>query len=446
MRRPPAGTLLHIVSGRKSKPAHAVCPSVKLGGEGILRKEGTKRAVCVVVSAVFAVSLFAGLASAGGNGDAEDDAVLSGTAKWSVLVYLVADNSLDDYTDTDLEELKAGGSSADVNVLILMDKLYEPACLLAVVGHELVMLADLGELNMGDPATLAWFVDYSVSNCPAEHMLLFFWDHGSGVNGVALDETMEDGTVGEDWLSHHELVSALDGHHVDIIAADECSVGQMETVYEYRVKGLDMDYLVASESYISWRGFSYDEILIALNGDSDMDERELSLVIVEAFTDLFSVPPYQSEILTTQSVFDMSKVEALGAAMLVLADTLAGDIDSYGSVISSARLASITPWGSTSAGRIDMATFVAYIKDSLDRGDPAVAACVRVLEAFDECMIGMGVTKNSEMFGYEGMGILFPPSYSMYTVASAASYELYMGFEFPNAGWWTFLETYWSIA
>ena len=398
---------------------------------------------------MFAVSLFAGLASAGGNGDAEDDAVLSGTAKWSVLVYLVADNSLDDYTDTDLEELKAGGSSADVNVLILMDKLYEPACLLAVVGHELVMLADLGELNMGDPATLAWFVDYSVSNCPAEHMLLFFWDHGSGVNGVALDETMEDGTVGEDWLSHHELVSALDGHHVDIIAADECSVGQMETVYEYRVKGLDMDYLVASESYISWRGFSYDEILIALNGDSDMDERELSLVIVEAFTDLFSVPPYQSEILTTQSVFDMSKIPALGDAVIALADGLAADIDGYRDAIGAAQISSIMPWGARLEGWIDFPTFVEELMGSLGKNDPVLKLCEDVMDAYGEAMIGMGVAKNTDLYGYKGMGILFPQSYSMYTVAHASTdwggFDIYSTFVFPNMGWWQFLETYWGV-
>lgn len=401
---------------------------------------------------MFAVSLVAGLTSAGKNGNAvgaveTDEAVVSADmAKWSVLVYLVADNNLDEYTETDLVELTVGGSSDDVNVLILMDRLYEPACLLSVEGHELVTLMSLDELNMGDPANLKWFVEYSDANYPAEHMLLFFWDHGSGVSGVGFDETMPDGSVGGDWLSHHEVISALEGHHMDIIAADECSVGQMETVYEYHAKGLDLDYMVASESYIGWRGFSYDEILLRLNENPDMDARELSLIIVEEFTELFSVPPYQSEILTTQSVFDMSEVEALGQAVLDMAGTLAADIDSYSDVIYAARAASITPWGATSAGRIDMPTFVQYILDNVQKNDPAAAACSDVLDAYVRCMIGMGVTKNSDMFGYEGMGILFPPSYSMYTVASAASYEAYMGFEFPNMGWWAFLETYWGIA
>lgn len=433
------------VSMNKLKAVDCIAPLGLSGGEGITPFRESKRVYCALVSTLFAVSLFAGLSSAGSGLNAAaptSDAI----AEWSVLVYLVADNNLDEYTETDLLELEVGGSSADVNVLILMDKLYEPACLMMIDGHERVVLEELRELNMGDPATLTYFLEYCDENYPAEHMLLFFWDHGSGVSGVAYDETMADGSVGGDWLSHHELIDAIDGRHMDIMAADECSVGQMETIYEYYAEGADMDYWVASENYISWRGFSYDEILLRLNDAPDMDERTLSLIIVEEFTELFSVPPYQSEILTTQSVFDMSKVEALGQAVLRMADTLAADMDAYRSVIAAAEMSAMNPWGARSAGQVDMPTFVQYIMDNVGASDPVAADCAEVLAAYEECMIGMGICKNSEMFGYRGMGILVPPSYSMYTVASAASYEKYMEFDFPNMGWWAFLETYWGVA
>lgn len=409
----------------------------------------------MLVSALLAVSLFAGLSSAGRDVDAaggamgaasEDDVAETDIAKWTVLVYLVADNNLDEYTETDLLELELGGSSEDVNVLIIMDKLYEPAVLMTIQEHERVVLEELGELNMGDQATMEWFLGYSDENFPAEHMVLFFWDHGSGVHGVACDETMPDGTIQADWLSHHELIGALDGYHMDVMAADECSIGQMETIYEYYAEGVDMDYWVASENYIGWRGFSYDEILLSLNADPDMDERTLSLIIVEEFTEYFSVPPYQSEILTSQSVFDMSKIEALGSAVLEMAETLAGDMDAYSTVIAGAQMAAMNPWGARSAGQVDLGMFVQSILDNVEEDDPVAADCAAVLSAYSECIIGMGVCKNNEMFGYTGMGILVPPSYSMYTVASAGSYELYMGFEFPNIGWWAFLESFWGVA
>jgi hypothetical protein len=441
-------------------PEGAVPPlSLWRGGEEMPLAKESKRIFCVLVSALFTVSLFAGLTSAGKNADtveaAEDDdeAVSCGTAQWTVLMYMAADNDLTDLTETDIEELKTGGSSTEVNVLILMDKLNESAYLMAIVGHDLVPLESLGEVNMGDEETLEDFVDYGVANYPSEHMLLFFWDHGAGVDGVAWDQTMEDGLPGDDewggdWLSHHEAISALKDHHVDIFATDECSVGQMETVYEYYVKGLDADYMIASESGIGYRGFPYDDILLRLNDDPYMDEEELSLIIVDEYTDEFSVPPPQWEILTTQSVFKMSEVEALGQAVLGLASTLAEDIDSYSSVISAARRSSTTPAGSTAVGRIDMPTFVGHIMDSLEESDPAAVACADVLSAYDLCMIGMGITKNSELFGYKGMGILFPPSYSMFITSSytAYLYEPYLAFEFPSNGWWAFLETYWGLA
>ncbi len=413
----------------------------------------SKAIVSVSVATLFVASLFAGVMVVGGD-DVTVEAVDNGeraVAKWSVLVYLVADNDLDPYTEEDFQELKDGNSGDYVNVLMLVDRLNEPAYLYCIEDHEMVLLESLGEINMGDPATLTWFVEYSDTNFPAEQMLLFFWDHGTPTGGVGVDTTMEGDEPGDswDWLSHHEMISALEGHHVDIIACDECSIGQMETIYEYMSKGLDVDYVVASESYIGWRGFSYDKILIRLNENPLMDARELSLVIVDEFTNLFSKPPYMSEILTTQSVFDMSKIAALGDAVSAMADAMAADIDSYREAIGSAAFSSIIPWGARCESWVDMPTFVEQIMAGLKKDDPVIAAGEEVMEAYSEAMIGMGIAKNSEMYGYQGMGILFPASHSSYTVAYADSewggYNTYVTFDFPNMGWLDFLEAYWGI-
>jgi hypothetical protein len=373
-------------------------------------------------------------------------------AKWSVLVYLQADNDLDPYTEEDFQELKDGGSSDDVNVLALVDRLEEPAYLYCIEDNDMVVLESLGEINTGDPATLNWFIEYSDANFPAERMVLFFWDHGTPTAGVGVDTTLsEDSEPGSDWewLSHHEVVSALEGHHLDVMATDECSIGQMETVYEYSAMGMDLDYLVASESYIGWRGFSYDKINQALVLNPDMDARELSLLIVNEFTNLFSKPPYMSEILTTQSVFDMAKIPALGEAVSAMANAMAEDIDSYRDVVYTAQMASMMPWGARCEGWIDMPTFVEQVMGGLKKGDPVYGLCEDVMAAYGEAMIGMGVTKNSAMYGYQGMGILFPASSTAYTVAyydtEWGGYVIYETFVFPNMGWLAFLEAYWGI-
>jgi len=414
----------------------------------------SKALISVSVSAVFVLSLFAGITT-GKTESVPTESVDDETrqvAEWSVLVYLVADNDLDSLTEEDFQELRDGGSSDSVNVLILVDRLYEPAYLYCIEANDLVELESLGEVNMGDPDTLTWFVEYSDTNYPSEHKLLYFWDHGTPTGGVGVDTTLEGSEPGSDWdwLSHHEMISALDGYHIDIIACDECSIGQMETLYEYAVKGLSVDYVVASENYIGWRGFSYDKINQRLILNPEMDALELSLVIVDEFTNLFSVAPFKSEVLTTQSVFDMSKIIPLGDAVTAMADALAKDIDSYRDVIKAAQLESIMPWGARLESWIDMPTFVEQIMENVKRGGAVYRSCEAVMDVYAETMLGMGVTKHSEMYGYQGMGILFPASHNSYSVAYADSewggFNIYITFEFPNMGWWSFLETYWGMA
>ena len=266
---------------------------------------------------------------------------------------------------------------------------------------------------------------------------------------TTLDEDSEPGSDW-DWLSHHEMISALNGYHIDIIACDECSIGQMETLYEYAYKELSVDYVVASENYIGWRGFSYDKIHERLVLNPEMDALELSKVIVEEFTNLFSVAPFKSEIMTTQSIFNMSKIIPLGDAVSAMANTLAQDIDSYRSVIGAAMRDSIMPWGARGESWIDMPTFVEQIMENVKTGGAVYKSCEAVMDAYAEAMLGMGITKNSEMYGYQGMGILFPASHNSYSVAYEDSewggFNTYMTFEFPNMGWWAFLETFWGIA
>ncbi|MBE0517814.1 MAG: hypothetical protein IH630_01130, partial [Thermoplasmata archaeon] len=76
-----------------------------------------KRASCVLLAIVFVASAFAGFAIA-------EEELEQTPAKWSVLVYLVADNNLNDYIQTDLDELMTVGTGDDVNVLTIVDGLY----------------------------------------------------------------------------------------------------------------------------------------------------------------------------------------------------------------------------------------------------------------------------------------------------------------------------------
>ncbi|MDH3364989.1 MAG: clostripain-related cysteine peptidase [Thermoplasmata archaeon] len=404
----------------------------------------TKKSMCAILTLVFAFSAV-GHATLAEN-DQENDYY------WNILVYLQADNNLNDLTQTDLDELMAWGPSANsdkVNVLVFMDKLDEKAYLYKMEPGKMIDLPyDLNgtEVNTGDPDVFREFVAYAEENYSADHTLIFFWDHGGPTAGVGVDDnTLPDGGGPSDWLTHQELIGVLEDHPVDVLAMDECSIGQIEVAYEYAKNLPDTQYLVASESYIGYRGFPYDHILDELMKDPDMSPLDLSLVCVREFEELFMQTPYQVEILTTQSVIDLREVEALSFEFGALLEALKDDLKSYRSIVKSARASAILPWGSESSGRIDLPTFVQTIANKAPSDSDVKLEALDFLTAYNKTVPEMGGTKNSANFDYRGLGILFPQSASFLTIASAGMFENYKTFDFPDNGWLQFLEAYWGV-
>lgn len=396
----------------------------------------TNKSVCAIIILAFALSAV-GNATIAGN-DQEDDC-------WNILVYLQADNNLNDLTQTDLDELMAVGSSDEVNVIVFMDKLDDFAYLYYIEPGKMTPLPykhNGTEVNTGDPEVFEDFVTYAEENYAADNTLIFFWDHGGPTAGVGVDDTTPEGV--SDWLTHQELISVLARHPVDVLAMDECSIGQIEVAYEY-AKSLDTQYLVASESYIGYRGFPYDHILERLVMYPNMTALDLSRVCVQEFQELFMQTPYKTEILTTQSVIDLGEVEGLASELDDLLKALEVDLKSYKSIVKSARASAIIPWGSESSGRIDLPTFVQTIADMAPADSDVKLEALEFLDSYSKTVPEMGVTKNSENFDYRGMGILFPQSASFLTICCAGMFETYKTFDFPDNGWLQFLEAYWGV-
>ena len=397
-----------------------------------------RRLVSIGVLITLAMSAVGTTCLAGGSDQADYE--------WSVLVYLQADNNLNEYIQTDLDELMVVGSTPEVNVLVLVDGLYEPAYLWRVVEGDLEETAYENngiEINTGDPETLRGFVEFSDTNWPAERMMLFFWDHGSNIKGVGLDETT--GVEGEsDWLSHQEVIEALSGYKVDIIASDECIVGQIEVAYEYSL-GLETEYLVASEGYIGWRGFTYDTILQRLNEEPTMSTESAAVILTEEFTEYFSEPPYMSESLTMQAVIKLADVPTLVDDYWTFTDLLLEDLDSYYNIIWAAQRSGILTWGERgNAGITDLTHFVEHIVDNVKDAE-VVAAGEAVLEDLSEVIVDMGVTKQTDQLGYHGLGIFFPHSYGSFVTAFGPTVELYQIFLFAQEGWLDFLYTLYGV-
>ncbi len=123
-------------------------------------------------------------------------------AEWTVLVYMDGDNNLELSALRDLNEMEAAGGSERVNVVVQVDRALGETTVDGdwTGGRRYLMrgdadadlmaselLEEMGEINMGDPQTLADFVAWGMQTYPANRTALVMWDHGAGWNGISFD-------------------------------------------------------------------------------------------------------------------------------------------------------------------------------------------------------------------------------------------------------------------
>jgi len=241
---------------------------------------------------------------------------------WTVLFYDDADfaNAYDPFSSFTSEAF----SSSNLNVVVLQDTSTEPARIFEIgESHQPTLLSELGEVDMGSPATLRDFVSFAQTLYPADRYLLAVYDHGGGWRGACRDDT--DGGR----LTMQDFQSAFDtSDTIDIIAfTAPCLMGALESVYELRDH---VDYYIGSEDlsgYVYWRGV-IDDIFDLLDGAPELATEAVSQEIIQMVATNTSVPPYLRDRVT------MSAVSAIDLAHAVDdLDALCASILDHGSAM-----------------------------------------------------------------------------------------------------------------
>jgi hypothetical protein len=221
--------------------------------------------------------------------------------RWTVLVYMAADNDLDIAAPLDLQEMQQVGSTANVTVLVQYDTRSTPTRRYKVERGSLALLDDLGETSMADPATLRDFIVAGVQRYPADHYALIIWDHGNGwQTGVdkqvaSLIEDWGNGTVKTLPLSNRQVAdgllaaAAVTGVKLDILGVDACLMATLEAAYEFRdAAGI----LVASQDNVQGFGWDYHDLLSRLTSNPLMSARNLAITMVESYRQFVESPSW----------------------------------------------------------------------------------------------------------------------------------------------------------
>ncbi len=257
-------------------------------------------------------------------------------AKWTFMVYLDADNNLEPAGIGDFLEMATVGSNEDVHILVQMDRIpgFTDAygdwtgCKRYRVTQGMTptaatALQDLGEVNMGDPATLVDFINWGTANYPADRYAVILWDHGNGwqkrtlSRDPAFKAVCSDDSNGHDRLYNREIRQALNAANpIHLIGFDACLMGMVEVAYELRDAGPSV--MVASEELEPGDGWPYDTILSYLTDHPEWSGAELGYAIVELYYASYDAGTQNR----TQSVIDLTKTGPLAESISEFADAI----------------------------------------------------------------------------------------------------------------------------
>jgi len=239
------------------------------------------------------------LASALYSIDIAEDPQDSDEADWTFMVYMSADNNLNNEALADLNEMEDVGSTDEVNIIVLYDgqtagdsKLYRilkdntsfnPTIISEVLvdGGQVIDPAT-NELDMTSTTTLRNFIDWTIQNFPAQKYVLDFWGHGNGL----LSGFCPDGPRVTDV---HALGDSLAGLNIDIVGFDTCSMGQLEVAYEL----MDVaNIYIGSEALEPLAGWDYLDSLTTLITEPNLIPKLLAGIIVSDYLTKYPTKDY----------------------------------------------------------------------------------------------------------------------------------------------------------
>lgn len=231
-------------------------------------------------------------------------------ADWTCFVYMNADNNLEQYGITNLEQMQSVGSlNGKMNVIALVDGgtgqgapgwtagtrlMYvtrDPSNPNAITSKEIavdpnsdlgkLLAAGKGELDMGDPKVLHAAVDYVQKNIPSKYFMVDMWDHGNDWHGISYDDNPSD------HLTMPTLEQALSGlsQKIDILSTDACLMATDEVADTAKADGID--WLVASEEVEPDLGWNYADFLSRVNNlfsnTTDVGSDQIAKAIADSY-------------------------------------------------------------------------------------------------------------------------------------------------------------------
>ena len=368
--------------------------------------------------------------------------IASADATWTVMVYMAADNNLEQCAIDDYEEMVDASSATSVRIVVQLDRCNGNTTAYYdgwtdtrrfVVDttsgpYAAAAVQILGEQNMADPDVLKDFIIWASTAYPASNYALILWNHGSGWRSRASRAGPQYAVCWDDtnggFLYNHQVSDAIVGSGIGdklkLVGFDACQMQMLETVYELR--GL-AGVVVGSEENEPGNGWPYTEILDYLvTSYSTATAITFGNKIVEEYGKWYVAYSPVIAPETTQSCFDMGNLTSVTDAVDALADWIISGSDAWYSgdprwlAFSSALDANAYYGYDTSDARpyhLDLYQFAKKLESGLSSGDGARDKCDTLMQAIEQGITARwaGTARDTTtIYGSYGLAIYCPPS------------------------------------
>ena len=250
----------------------------------------------------------------------------------TILVYLCG-TDLQDEACYDLEEMAEVEAGDSINLVVLaggakswdIEDLQGGTRNLAVIRDGYFEeLEDWGKGSMGAADTLEEFLEFGLTEYPADRTMVILWDHGAGSEGgICFDETADDDglTMAEINAALGNLQRSVPGFHINIFGCDACMMGSYEMASMLSSYGID--YFVASEELENAMGWDYTAWMGKLKQNPGMSDEDVCREIVESYMEA-GLAEDPDDYLTLSAV-NLAGVRELKSCMEQFAAVISGE-------------------------------------------------------------------------------------------------------------------------
>ncbi len=325
-------------------------------------------------------------------------------AEWTFMLYWAGDNNLEFRVVNNLVSMMEFGSDENVNLIVFADRNpkgedqrgftnadvanienWDGAKIFRVERGSLTEVADLGEVNDGDPAVLQNFVATSMRRFPAKKYALILRNHGGGWQGACWDDADN-----HDFISLPELTAVLEATkpssgQFDLVGFDMCLNANLEVASAVAPYA---KFMSASEDLAY--GSNYSRVMRRFFADPSVGGDGLARAYVDAYYD-----EHGARGVATYSAVDLAKVPALEESVDALADALkaalAADPETGWLLLAEAQ-AACNEFGTNAEGAsngyhlYDIVELCGGIKTHFT-GTPVAAKANAVLQAADAAIV-----------------------------------------------------------